>query len=591
MSGRYPWNHNTSGDIADGSNPQYETPGGAQLKADEAREQAIEVSAAALAMHRAIGDDEHPLATVTEAGFMSAADKAKSDSVQTGAEVNQNAFANINGLVAANESDQVSFDQGTGIAITNDPVTKKIKFTATGTSTPGPHAESHLTGGNDAIPLATTTADGLAPSTLISEVTNSRTSSVTGTGYPTLKARLDANDTDFRKEVSRVPGVNVKDFGVVGGGTVDDTAAFQAAINAVKGQGGILYVPKGIYKITNTLDINASITIVGEGWSMRDGTTILAFSMDDKSVRPAIKVRNTECVNISGLYLLNRGTVLHDGLCVDGENGGANNELNSFVHVENTIANGFRYNFKVAHTWVVSFRDCYAGKGTYGWFVQGGTITTLLLDHCYTERQTLRAFYINGAYYSTLLSCATDFAPIGYKFSNAQNVVMTGCAAEECINTGIDIDGSTVIIDGFVSVNNGVGSDNNFATMLNAISSHVSARGFSEISAPAGTTKFSSVSLGSDVTGEYVATNKEKLGLFYPKNGKFIFNGQSFSNGVPVSIGWKSTDIGRVVYVDAPVQAGTSPNRYVIFGYQRLTAGNGNVLGTDWLPLRALTGN
>lgn len=63
---------------------------------------------------------------------------------------------------------------------------------------------------------------------------------------------------------------NVKDFGAQGDQTTDDTAAIQAAINAASisvsnslslggaASGGIVYLPKGWYKITNTLNVTAN---------------------------------------------------------------------------------------------------------------------------------------------------------------------------------------------------------------------------------------------------------------------------------------------------------------------------------------------
>jgi len=50
--------------------------------------------------------------------------------------------------------------------------------------------------------------------------------------------------------------LSVKDFGAVGDGVADDTAAIQAAFDAIpsaSGQGGTVYIPAGDYKITDTL--------------------------------------------------------------------------------------------------------------------------------------------------------------------------------------------------------------------------------------------------------------------------------------------------------------------------------------------------
>jgi hypothetical protein len=46
---------------------------------------------------------------------------------------------------------------------------------------------------------------------------------------------------------------NVKQYGAVGDGTTDDTAAFQAAIDSLGTNGGTVYVPSGTYRITGTL--------------------------------------------------------------------------------------------------------------------------------------------------------------------------------------------------------------------------------------------------------------------------------------------------------------------------------------------------
>jgi hypothetical protein len=61
--------------------------------------------------------------------------------------------------------------------------------------------------------------------------------------------------------------LNVKDFGAKGDGTTDDSAAFQATVNAVAAKGGgLVRVPPGNYAIAHTIAITTSnIRIVGEG--------------------------------------------------------------------------------------------------------------------------------------------------------------------------------------------------------------------------------------------------------------------------------------------------------------------------------------
>lgn len=53
-------------------------------------------------------------------------------------------------------------------------------------------------------------------------------------------------------------------YGAVGDGTIDDTSAIQAAINATPA-GGTCYIPAGTYKLTSTVTVAASIRVMGEG--------------------------------------------------------------------------------------------------------------------------------------------------------------------------------------------------------------------------------------------------------------------------------------------------------------------------------------
>lgn len=59
--------------------------------------------------------------------------------------------------------------------------------------------------------------------------------------------------------------VHIKDLGVTGDGSTDDTAAFQSAIYA--SQGKILFVDAGSYILTSTIVIPSGVKIVGETWS------------------------------------------------------------------------------------------------------------------------------------------------------------------------------------------------------------------------------------------------------------------------------------------------------------------------------------
>lgn len=107
---------------------------------------------------------------------------------------------------------------------------------------------------------------------------------------------VDADDVSFipsgTNAVSRSVGnklrdtVSVKDFGAVGDGVADDTAAIQAAIDSQEAaNGGILVFPVGTYRVSSTLTINASnVLLQGEGGDRSHDVGIQGASASTKLV-------------------------------------------------------------------------------------------------------------------------------------------------------------------------------------------------------------------------------------------------------------------------------------------------------------------
>ncbi len=112
-------------------------------------------------------------------------------------------------------------------------------------------------------------------------VTIDTTQTVTGTktfstilGNASSATAITAGSTTARTLTARFADViNVKDFGAVGDGVTDDTAAIQAAVNAVSANpiGGTLYFSDGIY-ITETITVGSNIIIEGNGTTLKGKT-------------------------------------------------------------------------------------------------------------------------------------------------------------------------------------------------------------------------------------------------------------------------------------------------------------------------------
>jgi hypothetical protein len=63
--------------------------------------------------------------------------------------------------------------------------------------------------------------------------------------------------------------VSVKDFGAVGDGVMDDTAAIQSAINATSFTGARLYIPAGDWLINNSIELKDNTFIYGDGYATK----------------------------------------------------------------------------------------------------------------------------------------------------------------------------------------------------------------------------------------------------------------------------------------------------------------------------------
>ena len=102
--------------------------------------------------------------------------------------------------------------------------------------------------------------------------------------------------------------LNVRDFGAVGDGKTDDTAAFGKALDAAHEAGGsIVFAPRGDYLIKSHLMLKKNVTLKGvweapSAYSQMKGTTLLAVEGEgDHNATPFITL--TENNTLAGLTI------------------------------------------------------------------------------------------------------------------------------------------------------------------------------------------------------------------------------------------------------------------------------------------------
>lgn len=81
---------------------------------------------------------------------------------------------------------------------------------------------------------------------------------------------------------------------------------------------------------------------------------------------------------------------------------------------------------------------------------------------------------------------------------------------------------------------------------------------------------------------------RQLVGKVNDMSAGFITAQDTALTSAPSSGEWKKGDFVRN---SSPSELGTAPNKYVILGWLRITDGSANVLNTDWVACRCLTGN
>jgi hypothetical protein len=166
---------------------------------------------------------------------------------------------------------------------------------------------------------------------------------------------------------------NVKSFGAVGDGTTDDTAAIAAAIDALPLNGGIIFFPPGTFKVTDEIDVDKPLTVIGSG-------------------RGITQIRATALGANKSIFHSTFGRFVCNGITFRGPTSAAFVSAEGAIHVEG--AQGAR----VEYTKITDI-ECY-DFGEHG------------IRHTYCDFGHVERCYVHNVGYGAIefLSCDTSYA-------------------------------------------------------------------------------------------------------------------------------------------------------------------------------------
>lgn len=292
---------------------------------------------------------------------------------------------------------------------------------------------------------------------------------------------------------------NVQDFGAVGDGSTDDTAAIQAAITACQTSGSSLYIPTGTYKTTSTLNITGKVIIFGDGnqssiinfYSAATTNFAILISLPDNSSAIGLDIGhigincNAGAAVGSGISMTTTATnsafsqsTLHDiyiknvtiGIRLDGVI-----YMSDFsrITVSGSVTQYGWYSLNsLSQTIYNSFTNLEVtnvGNSGYAYYmsVSASQLTNLTADACcyFTGfYSNLTGLFIEGI---TAATPATTTALTLVAINSAQNIGLINIPNSKC-STAISYEGANIYLNNVLIPDSGAGNQPNSALVLYA---------------------------------------------------------------------------------------------------------------------------
>lgn len=197
---------------------------------------------------------------------------------------------------------------------------------------------------------------------------------------------VDSVTTNVEAKLAQT--VSVMDFGATGDGVTDDTAAIQAALDATT---GLVLIPEGTYLITASLDVPATVSIIGQGRaSVINADGCHALNMLADATNGARKISEFA---ITGVNTEDKAAIFCDLNSVPGGTGRITG-----ITFENIAIDSFGTGVYGRGFWNTTFKELWM-ISVFQAFVFVGQSANVLVDNCHA---------IQNGYAGTSLIGETD---------------------------------------------------------------------------------------------------------------------------------------------------------------------------------------
>ena len=243
-----------------------------------------------------------------------------------------------------------------------------------------------------------------------------------------------ADSDEIHTDISQAY-VNVKEFGAVGDGIVDDAAAINNAIASLT-SGGVVLFPSGYYCIKSQITLTGKHGLTLRGVGHGENTTYLGTNIYATGYN-GHHFRGIDCVGVSienmNLTAEGQDSSFAVGGIYFSISSNSNNPYHTFkdLFISDISNSGISIGTPIMTNFNnVTVRKC-VGSSFNVW---NGTSTTW--TNCYANNATEAGWLLTGMTYCTLQGCAAESAGVGYYFDNSKSISVMGCGTEAIINRG-----------------------------------------------------------------------------------------------------------------------------------------------------------